>query len=87
MPEYDGVRWVQLHQDREWREIIGLWRIVNGQMLSVVENIPDAAWPRICTIAGSEPLTIRFIFQGYAKHMLHHLRQIGVATDNISSVV
>ncbi|MGB8890007.1 MAG: DinB family protein [Candidatus Korobacteraceae bacterium] len=85
MPDYDGVRWVALHryQERDWKELVDVWVALNRQLAAVASAIPDSAWSRTCTIGGSEPLTLRFVFDDYVAHMLGHLRHIGVEVDDL----
>lgn len=85
MPGYDGNRWVALHryQQRDWSELIGLWHALNGQLLTAAKAVPEEAWSRTLTIADSKPLTLRFVFEDYVDHMLHHLRHIGVQVDDL----
>jgi len=85
MPNYDGDEWVALHryQQRDWQELIGLWAALNRQLLAAAEAVPDSAWPRTCTIADSAPLTLRFVFDDYVRHMLHHLQHIGVEVEDL----
>jgi hypothetical protein len=85
MPGYDGDAWVELHQyqRRNWQEMIELWRALNQQLLAAAEAAPDAAWSRTCTIADSQPLTLKFVFEDYIAHMLHHLQHIGVEIDDL----
>jgi hypothetical protein len=84
MPGYDGNAWVKLHryQQRSWPEMIDLWRALNRQLLVAAEAVPDHAWSRTCTIADSRPLTLKFVFEDYVEHMIHHLRHIGIEVDN-----
>jgi hypothetical protein len=85
MPGYDADEWVALHryQQRDWETLIGLWVALNSQLLAVAEGVPDSAWPRTCTVADSAPLTLRFIFDDYVDHMVHHLRHIGVEVGDL----
>jgi hypothetical protein len=85
MPGYDGDAWVELHQyqRRNWQEMIELWRALNQQLLTAAEAAPDAAWSRTCTIADSQPLTLKFVFEDYIAHMLHHLKHIGIEIDDL----
>jgi DinB superfamily len=84
MPGYDGNAWVKLHryQQRSWPEMIEFWRALNQQLLVSAEAVPDHAWSRICTIADSQPLTLKFVFEDYIGHMIHHLRHIGIEVDD-----
>lgn len=87
LPGYDGEKWVELnaYQRRDWHELIGLWRALNVQLLSAAEAVPDSAWSRTCTIGDSNPLTLKFVFDDYVDHMLHHLRHIGIEVDDLKS--
>jgi hypothetical protein len=89
MPGYDGDAWVKLHnyQQRNWQEMIELWRALNQQLLAAAEAVPDFAWSRTCTIADSQPLTLKFVFEDYIDHMLHHLNHIGVQTQDLKRSV
>jgi hypothetical protein len=89
MPGYDGDAWVELHQyqQRNWQEMIALWRALNQQLLAAAEAAPDSAWSRTCTIADSQPLTMKFVFEDYIAHMLHHLKHIGIETDDLKRSV
>jgi len=85
MPGYDGERWVELHRyrQRDWRDLIERWRILNQQLLAAAEAGPDSAWSRTCTIDGSKPLTLKFVFDDYLDHMLHHLGHIGIEVNDL----
>ena len=87
MPGYDGDRWVELHryQERDWGELIDLWRVANLQLLTAAEGATAEAFDRALTIGPSEPLTLAFVYEDYVRHMLHHLRHIGIAVDDFES--
>lgn len=87
MPGYDGDRWVELHryQQRDWTELIGLWKALNHQLLAAAKAVPDSAWSRTCTIADSEPLTLKFVFEDYLEHMIHHLQHIGIEVEDLKA--
>ena len=87
MPGYDQNGWVAVHayQRRDWRELIELWQALNRQLLAAAEAVPNSAWSRTLTVAGSEPLTVQFVFEDYVAHMLHHLQHIGIEVDDIKS--
>ncbi len=88
MPGYDGDAWVVLHryQQRDWETLIGLWAALNRQLVAAAEAVPDSAWSRTCTIADSAPLTLKFVFDDYVRHMLHHLRHMGVELGDLMSL-
>jgi DinB superfamily len=85
MPGYDGPAWAALHayQKRDWHELIGAWGTLNRQLLAAGEAVPDSAWSRTCTIGGSEPLTLQFVFEDYLHHMREHLQHMKVAVDDL----
>ncbi len=85
LPGYDGDRWVELHgyQNREWTELISLWRAGNLQLLSAAESAPLSAWSHKLTVGGSGTMTLGFVLDDYVTHMSHHLRHIGVEVDDI----
>ena len=87
MPGYEQERWVRLHayQQRDWSELINLWRALNLQLLAAAEAVPSDAWSRTCTVADSQPLTLRFIFEDYLNHMLHHLERIGIEVSDLKT--
>jgi hypothetical protein len=87
MPGYDGDRWVELHRyhQRDWTELIGLWKALNEQLLAAAKAVPDSAWSRTCTIADSKPLTLEFVLQDYLEHMVHHLKHIGIQVEDLKA--
>jgi len=87
LPGYEQNRWVAVHayQRRDWGELIELWQALNRQLLAAAEAVPDSAWSHTLTVAGSEPLTLQFVFEDYVAHMLHHLQHIGIEMDDITS--
>jgi len=87
MPDYKQQLWVDLHgyERRDWRELIAVWQALNQQLLAAAKAVPDSAWLRTCTIADSEPLTLKFVFEDYVEHMMHHLRHIGIEVDDLKS--
>ncbi len=87
MPGYEQNGWVAVHsyQQRDWKELINLWQAFNRQLLAAAEAVPESAWSRTLTVAGSEPLTLRFVFDDYVAHMLHHLQHIGIDVSDLGA--
>lgn len=85
LPEYDGERWVELHgyHNREWTDLIALWREGNSQLLAAAEAAPLSAWSNTLTVGDSEPMTLGFLLDDYVTHMSHHLRHIGIEVDSV----
>jgi hypothetical protein len=76
---------IHAYQRRDWKLLIELWRALNRQLLAAAEAVPDPAWSHTLTVAGSEPLTLKFVFEDYIAHMVHHLQHIGIETGDITS--
>jgi nitroreductase len=85
LPSYDGDRWVEVHgyENRDWTELIALWRAANSQLIAAAESAPEAAWSHTLSVGGSEPMTLRFVLDDYVDHMASHLRHIGAEVDDI----
>jgi hypothetical protein len=85
MPGYEQKDWVRIHayQERDWQELIQLWSGLNCQLLAAAEAVPDSAWRHTCTVAGSESMTLQFVFEDYLDHMRHHLEHIGVEVADL----
>ena len=83
LPGYEQNRWilVNAYQSRDWRELIEIWRALNRQLLAAAEAAPESAWSRTLTVAGSEPVTLEFVFDDYVAHMMHHLHHIGIQLE------
>src|SRR5437660_2679916 len=85
LPSYDGDQWVELHgyQNREWADLIALWRSLNRQLLTAAEAAPQSSWAHKLSIDNSEPMTLAFVFVDYITHMSGHLRHMGIEVDMI----
>jgi len=85
MPSYDGDQWVGLHgyQNRDWSDLIALWRSLNRQLLTAAEAEPQSSWSHKLSIDGSESMTLAFVLVDYISHMSGHLRHIGIDVDTI----
>jgi len=88
LPGYDGDGWVQVHRyhNRDWIDLIELWRNGNSQLLAAAEGAPGSAWSHKLTIGGSEPMTLAFVLDDYVLHMSHHLKHIGITVDDVLAV-
>lgn len=77
---YDQDVWVkaQNYQNISASEIISLWKVLNMQIVHVVENIPDEALQRTCDTTKTDPraFTLAFIIQDYIDHLQYHLKVI-----------
>lgn len=77
---YDQNAWVkaQNYQNVPTDDLILLWKMLNYQVVHIVENIPDEALQRTCDTTKTEPqrFTLEFIINDYVDHLQHHLKAI-----------
>lgn len=77
---YDQNFWVkaQNYQNISAAEIILLWKVLNLQIVNVVENIPDSDLSNLCDVSKGEveQVALRFLLQDYIQHLKHHLKHI-----------
>lgn len=77
---YDQDFWVkaQNYQNISSPEIISLWKVLNKQIVHIVENIPDEALHRACDTTKTEPriFTLEYLIQDYIDHLQYHLKTI-----------
>ena len=77
-PPYVQDRWVAAQgcDEREWEDLVDLWRAYNRHLLHVASRIPHDALDNVCIVADNEPSTLRHHVIDYVVHLRHHLRQI-----------
>jgi hypothetical protein len=91
-PGYAQDEWVALqhYQERDWREIVTLWRSYNLQLAHVLESLPrdvlehvhrrhnlhQIAW---APLEEHAPVTLTWFAADYVGHLKHHLRQAGIS--------
>ncbi|KFF11607.1 hypothetical protein IW15_15480 [Chryseobacterium soli] len=77
---YDQDLWVkaQNYQNISASEIISLWKVLNIQIVHIVENIPDEALQRTCDTTKTELriFTLAYLIQDYIDHLQYHLKAI-----------
>ncbi|TLX27391.1 DinB family protein [Chryseobacterium indologenes] len=77
---YDQNAWVkaQNYQNVPTDDLILLWKMLNYQVVHIVENIPDEALQRTCDTTKTDPqrFTLEFIINDYVDHLQHHLKAI-----------
>ena len=85
LAEYDGERWVEVngYQNREWTELIALWKAGNSQLLAAARFASPETWSHTLTIGDSEPMTLAFVVDDYIRHMTHHLEHIGIKVGEL----
>jgi DinB superfamily len=80
-PGYDqagNVR-VQAVQEADWLLLVSLWASYNRYLAHVIAQLPENKLEMVCRIGAGEPVTLRYLATDYLAHIMHHLRQIGLA--------
>ena len=86
---YEQEQWVavQRYQERDWADLIALWRAMNHHMAQVMAAAaPDTlARPRVrhnldalawTPVSAEQPATLDYFMRDYVGHLKHHLAQI-----------
>jgi hypothetical protein len=73
---YNQDKWVKAagYANRDIKELVGLWYLLNIQMAAVLENMSDQDGERLCRTP--VPETLRWLAEDYIKHLRHHMHQV-----------
>jgi hypothetical protein len=77
LPKYKQDEWVMVEhwQQREWKEIIALWKLYNEHLLHIFQYMDETKLSNNLTL-GDANYTLQFLIDDYVDHMEHHFRQI-----------
>jgi hypothetical protein len=82
---YFQDEWVatQHYQEADIADTINLWKLVNAQIVRVLDNYPADRWQATCDSNRGEPVyrTVEFLANDYIRHMQHHLDQISALSN------
>ena len=77
---YDQDFWVNSnsYQNMPDNDVVKLWELVNGQIISTLKQMPVENYNRACNTGKAVPSNHSLIWLAadYVKHMKHHLNQI-----------
>jgi DinB superfamily len=76
--EQEGSVRVQAVQEAEWPLLVSLWAAYNRYLAHVIAHLPASKLETICRIGENEAVTLGFIATDYLRHLVHHIKQIGV---------
>ena len=73
---YQQDNWVasQDYQSENFQNIILLWKLLNEQVVKIINKIPEEKLSNTCIT--SEKRTIEWLIEDYIVHLNHHLNQI-----------
>ena len=88
-PGYEQNNWVdsQHYQERDWSELVQLWKLYNRHILHIMKVMPDETRVKLRykhnlnvlasdQISPDEPVTLDWFMRDYVDHMKKHLGQI-----------
>lgn len=77
---YNQDFWVEANAYQQYSKenVIALWKLVNEQIIHVLNNMPTEHYLRTCDTGAATPelKTLEFLAVDYIRHMKHHLNQI-----------
>lgn len=80
LPKYKQDEWVavQQWQQRNWDDIIALWKLYNEHILHLFHNVDESKLFNTITLGDEEEeiYTLHFLIDDYVNHLEHHLKQI-----------
>jgi len=71
--------WVRLHDyqsNYSPSEMLALWTSLNKQILHVMRRASESDLDKQCLLSDGSSVSLRWLFDDYLDHMLHHLKQI-----------
>ena len=85
--EQDGWVRIQRYNDRDWMDLVSLWRALNAHIAGIIDamspdslsrqrtrhNLDQVGWQ---TVPRGQPVTLEYFVRDYVAHMKHHLGQI-----------
>ena len=73
---YRQDEWVALqnYQHADYTDIVELWRLLNEQIVRIIEKMPIEKLQNTCITEAEHPL--QWLIEDYIKHLNHHLSQI-----------
>ena len=79
-PGYEQDGWVAMqgYPDRDWLELIALWRLYNRHLADIVVRISEPDLRVECRIGAYEPSSLGYLVEDYLVHLKHHLKALPV---------
>lgn len=88
-PGYEQEAWVdsQHYQEKDWHELVELWKLYNRHILHIMKVIPEETRMKLRSkhnlhviasdkLSPHEPVTLDWFMRDYVDHMKKHLGQI-----------
>jgi transposase-like protein len=79
-PDYgqDNIHWVKIqkYQDRNWQELLGLWRFYNIQLAHMIRSVDSSCLGHAWVLDEKTIMTLFDLMIDYRRHLKDHLDQI-----------
>jgi len=79
-PDYgrDNIHWVRIqkYQERNWEQLLGLWRHFNIQLAHIVRSVDPACLAHVWNLDGETNVALFDLMSDYLRHLEDHLHQI-----------
>jgi len=79
-PDYgpDNIHWVriQCYQQRNWEELLGLWRYFNIQLAHIIRRVDPDCLDHVWQLEGKTGVALFDLMKDYLRHLEDHLQQI-----------
>lgn len=77
-PPYQQDLWVaaQRYNEADWPGLVELFAQYNLHLARLIEHLPPDILDNPCNIGKEEPVTLRFVIEGYLRHLDHHLDKL-----------
>lgn len=76
---YKQDEWISIHDyqnNYSKSDLLALWIQLNKQILNVLRNASELDFNKPCILSDKRRVTLRWLFDDYLSHMLHHIKQI-----------
>jgi len=85
-PSYDqdGCARVEAPQEADWRLLVDLWVNYNRYLAHIIIHLPPDKLQVPVRVGQNAPVTLQFLAEDYLRHMVHHLVQIGAASQPLA---
>ena len=69
---------VQGYRERPWADLVTLWAAYNRHLAHIIRRIDPELLTHTIEVSPGEQYDLRFFVVDYERHLLHHLKQMGV---------
>ena len=79
-PDYgpDNIHWIRIqnYQQRNWEELLGLWRYFNIQLVHIIRRVDPDCLDHVWQLEGKAGVALFDLMKDYLRHLEDHRHQI-----------